>query len=231
MKDSNIKVAENVWKQWERNVLQKPNDDAIVHWVAGEEPLRWGYSELLKKANEFSLLLKDNGIKRGEVCAIIIRHNFLFYPLYMGVVGIGAIPAVLAYPNPRLHPDKFRQGLEGMSHRSGLDWIFTERELESIVKPLVEKEGSTLLGIHFPIEWEFNHSLEDKYQNEINEVRSSIKGSDPFLLQHSSGTTGLQKPVLLSHKAVLDHVVYYGQSIQLNAEDKVVSWLPLYHDM
>ena len=49
-----------------------------------------------------------------------------------------------------LHPDKFRQGIEGMSQRSGLDWILTEKELEPIIRPLIEKEGSTIKGIHFP---------------------------------------------------------------------------------
>ena len=59
------------------------------------------------------------------------------------------------------------------------------------------------------------------------ELHKNIKSTDPFLLQHSSGTTGLQKPVLLSHKAVLEHVENYAEAIQLTENDKVVSWLPL----
>jgi len=66
-----------------------------------------------------------------EVCALIVRHNKYFYPLYMGITCLGALPAVLAYPNGRLHPEKFRQGLEGMSKRSGLDHILTERGLSA----------------------------------------------------------------------------------------------------
>ena len=66
MDNSEIQTEENIWKQWERNAKQKPENDAIVHWVAGEEPLRWSYSEIIKKANEFSLLLKANGIKKGK---------------------------------------------------------------------------------------------------------------------------------------------------------------------
>src|SRR6186997_2184414 len=59
----------------------------------------------------------------------------------------------------------------------------------------------------------------------------AITGANPLLLQHSSGTTGLQKPGLLSHRAVLDHVNHYGAALQLTEHDKVASWLPLYHDM
>lgn len=127
-----------------------------------------------------------------------------------------------------------------MSQRSGLDWILTERELEPIIKPLVEKVGSTIKGIHFPLElengiWNMkNGEFEFPYNNflkRINEVHKNIRDIDSFLLQHSSGTTGLQKPVLLSHKALLEHVENYAEAIQLSEKDKIVSWLPLYHDM
>ena len=50
-------------------------------------------------------------------------------------------------------------------------------------------------------------------------------------LQHSSGTTGLQKGVALSHRAVLNQVASYSDAIALNDHDVIVSWLPLYHDM
>jgi acyl-CoA synthetase (AMP-forming)/AMP-acid ligase II len=50
-------------------------------------------------------------------------------------------------------------------------------------------------------------------------------------LQHSSGTTGLQKGVALSHRAVLNQIGAYGRAIELTSQDVIVSWLPLYHDM
>jgi acyl-CoA synthetase (AMP-forming)/AMP-acid ligase II len=51
------------------------------------------------------------------------------------------------------------------------------------------------------------------------------------LLQHSSGTTGLQKGVALSHQAVFNQLRTYSQTLHLTSEDVIVSWLPLYHDM
>lgn len=226
-----MKKYQNLWERWEDNSRRFPHKDAIVHWKLGEEPFRWSFSELLKTANKFSVLLAKQGIKRDEVCAIIIRHNPMFFPLYLGVAGLGAIPAVLAYPNPRLHPDKFKSGVEGMSQRSGLDWIFTEQDLEPVFAPLVTREGSTIKGLHFPLEWDQEFDLSDSEQQMLKEIRASIKETDPVLLQHSSGTTGLQKPVLLSQRAVLDHVDNYAESINLTEDDKIVSWLPLYHDM
>jgi acyl-CoA synthetase (AMP-forming)/AMP-acid ligase II len=54
---------------------------------------------------------------------------------------------------------------------------------------------------------------------------------DIAFLQHSSGTTGLQKGIALSHRSVLNQIASYGAAIGLQATDRVVSWLPLYHDM
>jgi fatty-acyl-CoA synthase len=220
-----------IWNRWYKNAERAPDRDAIIHWVAGEEPFRWTFSALIDTAEGLAATLVERDIGKGDVCAIIMRHNRILYPLYLAIVCVGAIPAVLAYPNPRLHPDKFRQGIEGMSLRSGLDWVFTERDLDETVRPSLEKPESTIKGLHFPVEWKTGHALTKEQLDRVITRHNMVNRDDPLLLQHSSGTTGLQKPVLLSHRAVLEHVKYYGRAIGLNKNDKIVSWLPLYHDM
>ena len=229
---SNIQMddSKTLWERWQRNAERNPDREAIVHWGAGEEPIRWTYKNLIETAKKFSVKIKEAGIKKGDVCAIIMRHNPFFYPLYLGISRAGALPAVLAYPNPRLHPDKFRQGLEGMSQRSGLDYILTERELNPIIRPLIEKPGSTIRSVFFPLDWDIKKDIDPNADAEIEQIALSVKETDPILLQHSSGTTGLQKPVVLSHRAVLNHVVNLGNSYNLTESDKIASWLPLYHD-
>jgi len=220
-----------LWDVWQRHAETRPNAEAIVHWIADGEPHRWTWERLVDAAVSFAGNARKEGVRRGDVCAIIIRHHKEFYPVYMGICLTGAIPAVLAYPNPRIHPDKFRQGLEGMARRSGLDWILTEKSLEETVGPLVLKGGSTVRGILFPLEWPRKADVSVGNSDLPVLARLEAAPEDPCLLQHSSGTTGLQKAVVLSHTAVLKHVRLYGTSIGLHEEDKVVSWLPLYHDM
>lgn len=222
--------SKTLWQRWQNNAKRNPDREAMVHWVAGEEPFRWTYKNLIETAKKFSVRIAEAGIKPGDVCAIIIRHNCYFYPLYLGISRAAALPAVLAFPNPRLHPDKFRQGLEGMAQRSGLDYILTEKELEPMIRPLVEKPGSTIKAVYFPLEWDITSELDLKKDAEIEQIANSVKETDPILLQHSSGTTGLQKPVVLSHRAILNHVSDLGGALKLTEKDKVATWLPLYHD-
>ena len=51
-------------------------------------------------------------------------------------------------------------------------------------------------------------------------------------IQHSAGTTGLQKGVALTHAAVLTQLEHLVQVLQIDGTtDRIYSWLPLYHDM
>lgn len=55
--------------------------------------------------------------------------------------------------------------------------------------------------------------------------------SVPNILQHSSGTTGLKKGVVLTHGQVRQQVEAYARALSMTSADTVASWLPLYHDM
>jgi acyl-CoA synthetase (AMP-forming)/AMP-acid ligase II len=103
--------AETVFTRWCNHAEQDPDKEAVIWTKLGQEPVRWTWGNLIAKGFAFGEILRSTGIKPGHVCAIICRHNPLFYPLYAGVKAVGAIPAVLAYPNPRLHPEKFKEGL------------------------------------------------------------------------------------------------------------------------
>ena len=51
------------------------------------------------------------------------------------------------------------------------------------------------------------------------------------LLQHSSGTTGQKKGVMLTHGQIERQIASYAASLGFTGDDIVASWLPLYHDM
>ncbi len=219
-------MPNTLWHCWHNNALERGDAEAVVHWIPGKEPVRWTFGALYNKACCFAMLLKDKGIREGDVCALMLRHHPLFYPLYMGVSLLGAIPAVLAYPNPRLHPDKFRQGITGMAQRSGLDYLLTETELMPLLEPLIKNNTSTIKGFLFPLTFTTDGAVPSNFS-----YNTATEETAPLLLQHSSGTTGLQKPVMVTHKMLLTHAAAYRKTLKPLASDKVVSWLPLYHDM
>src|SRR3989454_5966126 len=50
-------------------------------------------------------------------------------------------------------------------------------------------------------------------------------------LQYTSGSTGHPRGVMLTHRNVVATIKFMAEAAGLTAEDRVVSWLPLYHDM
>jgi fatty-acyl-CoA synthase len=63
------------------------------------------------------------------------------------------------------------------------------------------------------------------------EVFSSPLLPDTAFVQFSSGTTGIKRGVEISHRAALAQIDTYSRAIELTRADRIVSWLPLYHDM
>src|SRR5438093_6257885 len=54
---------------------------------------------------------------------------------------------------------------------------------------------------------------------------------DLAFLQYTSGSTGHPRGVMLTHRNVVATIKFMAEAAGLTAEDRVVSWLPLYHDM
>ncbi|MFO3723773.1 non-ribosomal peptide synthetase [Pseudomonas sp. HLMP] len=61
----------------------------------------------------------------------------------------------------------------------------------------------------------------------------ALAGDDIAFLQYTSGSTALPKGVQVSHGNLVanEQLIRHGFGIDLNPDDVIVSWLPLYHDM
>ncbi|MFV3405990.1 non-ribosomal peptide synthetase [Pseudomonas sp. NY15463] len=61
----------------------------------------------------------------------------------------------------------------------------------------------------------------------------TLTGDDIAFLQYTSGSTALPKGVQVSHGNLVanEQLIRHGFGIDLNPDDVIVSWLPLYHDM
>jgi len=128
----------------------------------------------------------------------------------------------MPYLTEKLQPDRYRSDLSALIKTTQPAAIFTFHEFEPEVMAALSEGDSVrkvLLAENFTeaSQPDFNLNLR--------------KPEDIVLLQHSSGTTGLQKGVALSHQSVLRQINTYTEVLKINADDVIVSWLPLYHDM
>ena len=60
---------------------------------------------------------------------------------------------------------------------------------------------------------------------------ATAKAEDLAFLQYTSGSTGHPRGVMLTHANVVSTIHFMAEGAGITVDDRVVSWLPLYHDM
>ncbi len=204
-----------------------PNKE-IIHVFCNREYHHIDYQTLLRRASAFQKNLQKNNIKPGDVVIIILEHSIELIYAYFGCVLNGSIPSIMPYLTEKLIPEKYRQDLASLFEITHPECVITFKDFSNDAD-ILQSEKSIQKTVIF---------IED-IASEISKINPEISdfpgierhGSSIALLQHSSGTTGLQKGVALSHRAIINQLESYAEALRINKNDVIVSWLPLYHDM
>jgi acyl-CoA synthetase (AMP-forming)/AMP-acid ligase II len=202
-----------------------PEQTAITVLLNGKEDQPITYRRLVEGAAGWEQALTRAGILPGEVVILIQQHGLELIYAYWGTILHGSIPSIMPFLTEKLLPERYRADLSALVGITRPEAIITYREFEAEVRAALGEGSSVrqvLIAEEVTREADFEASAFSGLQR---------KGEDIVLLQHSSGTTGLQKGVALSHQAVMNQLDTYAQTLKLNEKDVIVSWLPLYHDM
>ena len=202
-----------------------PERVAVHLQISGRDDLPITYSQLLNGSASYAQTLANSGIQPGEVVVLILQHGEDLLHAFWGAILHGAIPSIMPFLTEKLSPERYRADLSALISVTKPAAIVTYPEFESDVR-------AALTGGDSVREVIVTTSIEAQGDIDINSLSGFQRSpEDIVLLQHSSGTTGLQKGVALSHQAVFNQLDAYGRSLSLDDRDVVVSWLPLYHDM
>lgn len=203
--------------------VEKDPAKEILHLQkTGEEDNHLTYQQLLDGASKYTAVLESGGIEPGEVVILIMQQGIELVYAYFGIILNGSIPSIMPFLTEKLLPEKYRKDLVSLIEITKPSAIITYDEFESELER-VRSTNASIKTIIYSVDVPLGKP--DKFrglQREADEI---------VLLQHSSGTTGLQKGVALSHAAVFNQLDSYTQSLKLDKKDVIVSWLPLYHDM
>lgn len=202
-----------------------PERVAVYLQFAGKEDLPLTYDQLLRGASRFARTLERKGIKPGEVVVLILQHGEDLVYSFWGAMLHGAIPSIMPFLTEKLSPERYRADLTALIGVTRPSAIVTYPAFEADVRGAL-KEGDSVRAVILTDQLAEDTALD--FEALVGFTRSP---DDIVLLQHSSGTTGLQKGVALSHQAVFNQLDAYAKALELNEKDVIVSWLPLYHDM
>lgn len=176
--------------------------------------------ELTKRAMAFAQALGPVDRSEARIAGVCLSHGINLHAAFLGALWSGHIPTMIAPPSPRMEPNRYASGFRGLLAQVRPEVVIVDRS----TKESLEAHGlSDVVGV----------SLLDAGAVEAAETVAPVDCGmeDVLLLQHSSGTTGLQKGVALNSRQVLAHNDAYRQCLGMSDQDVVGTWLPLYHDM
>ena len=185
----------------------------------GETVLRYG--ELLAGAQRVGAGLRRLGIKSGDTVALMLRTESAFFPAFLGILLIGAVPVPLY---PPFRPDQIEEYARRQSailRNAGARVLITFSEALRVAALL--REAAPLL--------EQVTTVQGLGGDDAITLTGRWRSDDSALIQYTSGSTGDPKGVLLSHANLLANIRAFGQALEVRPDDVTVSWLPLYHDM
>lgn len=209
----------------QQNLRSNPEKTAIVLQHAGQDDICISYHDLVSGSYRYARAYQRAGIRPGEVVILILQHGADLVFSFWGAILYGAIPSIMPFLTEKLSPERYRADLSALLSVTQPAVIVSTPEFEPEVRAAFSPGRSVRTVL-------LTSQLDADEAPDFDQLPSLTRDPEEIaLLQHSSGTTGLQKGVALSHRAVLNQLAAYRQAIDLREDDIVVSWLPLYHDM
>lgn len=189
--------------------------------------------DYLDSAYDFAYGLLALGYKRGEKIGTVSnnRPEWNFVDMGMSMAGIIHVPIY-----PTISDSEYEYIL---AHSEVKTLIISDKMLYKRLVPLAEKVSAIENiyvfddGIEGAKSWTEIRDLgtqnREKYKEELEKVKASIKPEDMVTIIYTSGTTGNSKGVMLSHNNLVTNVIESTVIQPLEFGDKALSFLPLCH--
>jgi fatty-acyl-CoA synthase len=178
------------------------------------------YSDLREDALAMAYRLIAQGVAPGDRVALIAETGRDFAALFFGCVYAGAWPIPLPLPTSFGGRDAYVDQLAVQIKSSDPLLLFHPVELGSMAADAAKLAKTTAL------DWE---SFSARPAPAVDLPVANTQ--DIAYLQYSSGSTRFPHGVAVTHAALLNNLAAHAHGMNLQPEDRCVSWLPWYHDM
>lgn len=200
-------------------VTKQPEKIAVTFLQDGEtESSCLSYQQLQKQAQAIATVLQSYHAT-GERALLLYQPGIEFVTAFLGCLYAGVI-AVPAYP-PRANRSIER--LLSVVNDAEAKFALTTTDLvEKTAEKFAEAGNNSIrfiatdtIGLNFAHDWH----------------RPEINAETLAFLQYTSGSTGKPKGVMVCHRNLLANSASINRCFAITPEQRIISWLPPYHDM
>ncbi len=180
----------------------------VTAWIDEDEQETATFGEFRRMARVQARLLQDNGVAVGDRVVLIMPQGIPLMATFVGAMLLGAVPAILAYPNFKVEPSKYRFGLAGVTANLHAKVVVIDNEFPDDLLGHVSLGDARLL-----------RAADAGISG--GEAELPDPGNEPdslAFIQHSAGTTGFQKGVALTHAAVLRHLEHLSAVLKIDEQ-------------
>ena len=175
---------------------------------------RLSYAELDDRARRLAGALASAGVRMGSRIAVLSENRAEYLEVFLAAAHLGAI---VACQNTRLAPPE-------LAHCLGLVEpelvIVSPRYADTLAALRRRGAGPVVLGAPY------ERLL---VRAPAAGLPEAIDPEDPLLILYTSGTTGLPKGAVLSHRAEVARNLVLRAEFGIAPDDTFVAWSPLYH--
>src|SRR5436190_646648 len=196
-------------------------DGEIVTRLSDKSFHRTTYRDTMRRARQLALALQQLGLERGDRVATLCWNNYQHHEAYFGIPCGGFVLHTL---NLRLHPND----LAYIANHAGDRAVIVDRSLLPLLESFV---GRTKIEHVLVVEDSYEELLAGADPDAWRDPE--LDENEAAAMCYTSGTTGMPKGVLYSHRSTLLHTlgVAAGNPLGLGISegDCILPVVPMFH--
>ncbi len=184
--------------------------------IAPESGAILTYAQLQRDSIQLAAVLARHRLHKGDKVALMLHNSYQTARLLIGVMYAGHMVVPL---NLLSQLSQLAYVLE----HSDSNLVFTSAELAPRVRDALDRiERYVQVVVIAP-------DAASVFGAQADHVLTEVRDDDDALLMYTSGTTGKPKGCVLSHRSVIAGGEFTSTAHHLNAQDRVLCAMPLYH--
>jgi fatty-acyl-CoA synthase len=189
------------------------------------------YAELYSRVNQSSCWLQSLGIEKGDRVAVMLNNCPEFIELYLACSKLGAIFVPV---NFRLVTPELDYTLSNSRPRL---FVFGNEYSEAILSLKPNSRRPLMLLASFPkcslsddvLDYRAESAAFEGSKPFLTKSMAPADGEEPQVIMYTSGTTGLPKGAVLSHRKTFFNCLNADIFFKLHFDDIMLIVLPLFH--